>query len=98
MMNKIFDKLLPYSLIILGLFLGVIGERIPAVVGILLGILGLNLGIKKYLPYLIIFLGLFLLGFMGQIYPAAACIIWGMLLLLEKIWPEKKKADKKDII
>lgn len=87
---SIIDKVMPYLLILLGLFTVYIGELIPGGVGIILGILMFEIDFKKYLPFLLIFLGLFLLGFMGQIYPAAACIIFGVILLLEAIWPEKK--------
>lgn len=92
-MNKLFDKFLPYLMILLGLFTVYTGDIIPGGVGIILGIFMFEINLMRYLPFLLILLGLFLLGFMGLIYPAAACIIFGVLMLLEKIWPEAKKSE-----
>lgn len=80
-------------MILLGLFTVYLGEIIPGGIGIILGILMFEINLMRYLPFLLILLGLFLLGFMGLIYPAAACIIFGVLMLLEKIWPEAKKSE-----
>jgi len=91
--NQIIDKFMPYILILLGLFLVYTGEMIPGGIGIILGVIMLDFNLKKYIPYLFILLGLFLLGFMGQIYPAAVCIILGALLLLERFWPDRKIND-----
>lgn len=93
MINKIIDKFMPWLLILLGLFVGYMGEVIPGGLGVILGILMFDFNLKKYIPYLVIILGLFLLGFMGQIYPAAACVILGVLFLLERFWPEEKKSE-----
>lgn len=80
-------------MILLSLFTVYTGEIIPGGIGIILGILMFEFNLMRYLPFLLILLGLFLLGFMGLIYPAAACIIFGVLMLLEKIWPEAKKSE-----
>ncbi len=49
---------------------------------------------KKLYPYLLILLGLFLLLFIGQSLVAGACILIGIVMVIECIWPEKWEADK----
>lgn len=92
-MNQIIDKFMPYILILLGLFLVYTGEVIPGGIGVVMGVFMFGIDLKKYGPFIIICLGLFMLGFMGQIYPAAACIILGALFLLERFWPDRKIND-----
>ncbi len=89
-MNKIIDKLLPYILILLGLFVGVKGEFVPGGIGVFMGVFMFGVDLKKYGPYILILLGLFILGFLKQIYPAAACLIFGGIIILERIWPDRK--------
>lgn len=48
---------------------------------------------KKARPYLIILLGLLLL-FFNQPYLSGACIILGIVMILEKIWPETWETGK----
>lgn len=49
---------------------------------------------KKLYPYLLILLGLFLLLFIGQALVAGSCILIGIVMVIERIWPEKWAADK----
>ena len=51
----------------------------------------------KFLPYLIIILGLFLLYKMNQPVPAGICILLGVVMIIERIWPEEWGKDKKEI-
>lgn len=50
---------------------------------------------KKYYSYLLIFLGLFLLFMIGQAPVAGVCILIGIVMIIESIWPEEWEADKK---
>ena len=43
--------------------------------------------IKK--TYLLILLGLFLLLFIGQALVAGVCVLIGIVLIIERFWPEK---------
>ena len=49
---------------------------------------------KKLYPYLLILFGLFLLFIIGQAEVAGVCIIIGIVMFMEKIWPEDWEADK----
>lgn len=49
--------------------------------------------IKRLIPYLIIILGIFLLLFMGQAIAAGVCVLVGVVMIIEKIWPEQWDAD-----
>ena len=40
-------------------------------------------------PYILLFLGLFLLLFMGQVIAAGVCLLLGIVMIIERIWPEK---------
>lgn len=44
---------------------------------------------KKVLPYLLLLLGLIILILLGQPVPAGVCILLGIVLVIETIWPEK---------
>ena len=91
-MNSIIDKFTPYLFVLLGLFLFVFtGDAILAGISLGLSVLGLGIDINKYMPYIFVLLGILLLGYMGQIYPAVACFLIGLIMILEKIWPEKSK-------
>ena len=46
-----------------------------------------------FLPWLLIVFGFFTLG-MFQGYIAITCMVIGITMLLERIWPEKWGADK----
>ena len=49
----------------------------------------MNKGLSaSYMPFLVIILGLLLLGPFG-IYPGGLCIVLGIVMLIEGIWPEK---------
>ncbi len=43
---------------------------------------------NKLLPYLFILLGLLLLGYLEQHFPAGVCFVIGIVLILNRIWPE----------
>ncbi len=53
---------------------------------------------KRMLPYVLILIGLILLLFAGQAIPAGVCFLLGIVMIIEKIWPEEWEADKKRII
>lgn len=53
---------------------------------------------KRMLPYLLILIGLILLFFVDQAIPAGVCFLLGIVMVIEKIWPEEWEADKKRII
>jgi len=50
---------------------------------------------KKVFPYLLILLGILLLLFGGQPIPAGVCFLIGIVMVLERIWPEKWGPDEK---
>ena len=50
---------------------------------------------KRLSPLLLIFLGLILLFWIGQAIPAGACLLVGIVIIVESIWPEKWDADNK---
>lgn len=49
---------------------------------------------KKFYPYLLILLGLLILFIIGQPTIAGVCLLLGIVMVLESIWPEKWEADK----
>ena len=53
--------------------------------------------LKKLSPYFLIFLGLILLLIIDQPGAAGACILTGIVMLIEKIWPERWETDKRKI-
>ena len=50
----------------------------------------------KLLPYLLILFGLLLLFIIGQAIPAGVCFLIGIVMILERIWPEKWESDIKE--
>lgn len=57
----------------------------------------MNSTLKKLLPYLLILLGLFLLLFIGLAIPAGVCLLLGIVLTIESIWPEKWEKEKQEL-
>ena len=51
----------------------------------------------QFLPYLIIIWGLFLLIKMNQPIPAGVCFLLGLVVIIERIWPEKWGGKKGSI-
>ena len=49
---------------------------------------------KKLYPLLLILFGLFLLFFIGLAEVAGVCILVGIVMIFESIWPEKWEIDK----
>lgn len=49
---------------------------------------------KKLLPYFLILLGLLILFIIGQPIAAGVCLLLGIVMIFEQIWPEKWEADK----
>lgn len=49
---------------------------------------------KKYYPYLLILLGLFLLLWMNQAPAVGVCLLLGIVIVFEQIWPEKWDAKE----
>ncbi len=49
---------------------------------------------KKLYPFLLLFFGLFILFIVGQPIVAGVCILLGIVMIFESIWPEKWLADK----
>lgn len=45
--------------------------------------------LKSFFSYLLLLLGLFLLIFIGQAVPAGVCVLVGIVMIIESIWPEK---------
>ena len=45
--------------------------------------------LKKATTFLVILLGLFFLFLVGQPIPAGVCFLIGIVMVFEKIWPEK---------
>jgi len=50
----------------------------------------------KSIPYLLILLGLFFLFKMNMPIPAGVCLLLGIVMILERIWPEKWGSEIKD--
>ena len=48
---------------------------------------------KTLSPLCLIILGLILLFFVGQPIPAGVCFLIGIVMIIEKIWPEKWGVD-----
>ena len=48
----------------------------------------------KSTPYLIILLGLVFLLWFDQAIPAGVCLLLGIVMIIESIWPEEWEADK----
>lgn len=54
----------------------------------------MNTALKKTTPFLLLLLGLFMLFMMGNVMIAGVCILLGIVMVIERIWPEKWEADK----
>lgn len=50
---------------------------------------------KRILPYVLILIGFFLLFFVGQAIPAGVCLLIGIVMIEERVWPEKWESDIK---
>lgn len=57
----------------------------------------MNPTIKKTSPFLLIITGLFLLFYMGMAEPAGVCLLMGIVMIVERVWPERWEADKQKI-
>lgn len=55
----------------------------------------MNTTLKRFLPILLILLGLYLLLWMGQAPVAGVCMVIGIVMILERIWPEKWGSEQK---
>ena len=44
---------------------------------------------KKLFPYLLILIGIYVLLFIGQPIISGACLLIGIVMIIERIWPEK---------
>lgn len=55
----------------------------------------MNPTFKKFSPYLLILLGLLILFFIGQPIAAGVCLLLGIVMVLESIWPEKWESSKR---
>ena len=49
---------------------------------------------KKLSPYLLILLGLFVLFFMDMAEVAGVCLLIGIVMIFEQIWPEEWESEK----
>ncbi len=54
----------------------------------------MNTTLKNLSPYLLILFGLLVLFFMGMAEVAGICLLIGIVMVIESIWPEKWEADK----
>lgn len=52
----------------------------------------MNTALKKTTPFLLLLLGLFMLFMMGNVMIAGVCILLGIVMVIERIWPEKWEA------
>ena len=53
---------------------------------------------KKYYPYLLILLGLFLLFWMNQAPAAGVCLLLGIVMIFESIWPEEWESEQQKLL
>ena len=49
---------------------------------------------KKLYPFLLLLFGLFILFIVDQPIVAGVCILVGIVMIIETIWPEKWETDK----
>ena len=52
---------------------------------------------KKLTPYLLILLGLLILLIIGVAPVAGVCILLGIVMIIESIWPEKWEQEKQEL-
>lgn len=57
----------------------------------------MNTSLKKLSPYFFILFGLFVLFFIGLVPVAGACLLLGIVMMIERKWPEEWETDKKRI-
>lgn len=50
---------------------------------------------RKFYPYLLILFGLLILFFIGLAPVAGVCLLLGIVMIIERKWPEDWEADKK---
>lgn len=55
----------------------------------------MNTTLKTTSPYILVLLGLLLLFLVGQAVLAGVCFLFGIIMILERIWPEKWGEEKK---
>ena len=49
---------------------------------------------KKLYPFLLLLFGLFILFIVDQPIVAGVCVLLGIVMIFESIWPEKWETDK----
>lgn len=52
---------------------------------------------KKLYPYLLILFGLFVLFFMGFAEVSCVCLLIGIVMIIESVWPEKWGEDSQNV-
>lgn len=55
----------------------------------------MNTILKILTPYFLILLGLLILLIINQSIVAGVCFLFGIVMVIESIWPEKWEADQK---
>lgn len=53
----------------------------------------MNTTLKKLSPYLLILLGLFVLFVIQHPLVAGTCLLLGLVMIIERVWPEKWKSE-----
>lgn len=53
---------------------------------------------KKILPYLLILLGLLVLFIIGQPIAAGVCLLLGIVMIFESIWPEEWESEQQKLL
>lgn len=54
----------------------------------------MNTALKKASPFLLLLFGLFMLLVMGNAMIAGICLLLGVVIIIERIWPEEWKQDR----
>ena len=57
----------------------------------------LSSNMKKLYPYLLILFGLFVLFFMGFAEVSCVCLLIGIVMIIESVWPEKWGEDSQNV-
>lgn len=55
----------------------------------------MNTTLKRLSPFLLIIIGLFMLLIMGNVMIAGVCLLLGIVMVIERIWPEEWGAERK---
>lgn len=50
--------------------------------------------LKKLSPYILIIIGLLLLFFINNALPVGVCVLLGLIMLIERKWPEKWETEE----